>query len=197
MNTGEIYRLLGKYYDGLSSEEEERELRRLFREGTVPPELEPDSRIFSYMDQDEAGIPMPDEGFEARVIEAINRSGEKGMPVIRRKLLYSILSSAAAVALITAFWFLFINRSEPSDTFKDPRLAYNEAARILYSVSEKMNTGLNAMEPARKASKTASAGIGMFEKSAGMINDNLRPLNYFRKAMVIVSSPLESKKTLK
>jgi len=197
MNTGEINRLLEKYYNGLSSVEEEEELRRFFREGKVTAELEDEQQIFSYLDSTGSYIPMPDESFENRIITAIDRIESEKRGMFRKRVLYSVLSSAAAVLLIFGTWFFIIRQSEPADTFKDPRLAYNEAVRVLYSVSEKMNTGLNAMEPARKATKTASYGLNRVERSAGMISDNLKPLNYFRKAMVIVSSPLVKSKKLK
>ena len=195
MNTGEIYRLLERYYEGLTTETEENELRSFFRNGDVPPEMEDERLIFILMERSPGETPMPDMGFEDRIINAVDLDERRR--IRGRRTLYAILSSAAAVLMFFGIWFGFVHDTRKTDTFNDPRLAYNEAARILYNVSERMNNGLSAIEPARKASQTASREIRRVEKSTGMISDNLKPLNYFRKAMVIVSSPLETKSRLK
>jgi hypothetical protein len=47
------------------------------------------------------------------------------------------------------------------------------------------------MEPARKAQIRASRSIEKVGKSTGMINDKLKALDAFQKAMTIVSSSMD------
>lgn len=190
MNTGEIYSLLERYYEGKCSDDEEQALRKFFREEAVPPELEIEKEMFSFYDAS-ISVPQPDSGFEGRIISAIDKTENRKYIINTRRYLFAVMSTAAALLLLIGSWYFFIRRTEPADTFKDPQLAYNETIRILYHVSSKMNTGIDAMEPARKARATAVNGIDRVGKSTGMINKNLKSLDYFRKAMVIVSSPLE------
>jgi hypothetical protein len=191
MNTAEVYALLEKFYEGKLSDEQENELRDFFRKGNIPPELEDEREMFSYYDTT-AQAPMPDAGFEARIINATATGGQSLSIFRNRKYVLAFMSSAAAFLLLFGTWFFFVRRSEPADTFTDPKLAYNETMKVLYSVSAKMNTGFDALESARKASSVAKRNISRVGRSTDMINQNLKPLNYFKKAMVIVSSPLET-----
>ncbi len=189
MNIQEIYSLLGKYYDGTSTDEEEIRLRQFFLEDEVPAELEEDRQIFLHWNG-ETSIPMPDEGFEQRILKRID-AAEHGNRFRMRRILFPAMSSAAAILILFGSWFFFIHRQEPGDTFKDPALAYNESVKILYSVSSRLNTGMNALEPVRKARSVTAKSLGTFEKSTAIINDNFKSLDYFRKTMQIVSSPLD------
>jgi hypothetical protein len=190
MNTQEINSLLEKYYEGRCSDEEEQILRKYFREADVPPELETETEMFGNYDSS-LSVPQPAADFEDRILRSIDRAENKKGALSTRRYLFAVMSTAAAIFLLIGSWFFFIRRTEPADTFRDPALAYNETIRILYNVSARLNTGMNAMEPVRKAQSVAEKSIGRVGKSTSMINDNLKALDYFQKAMVIVSSPLE------
>lgn len=190
MNTKEIYSLLEKYYDGRCSDDEEQILRLYFMDADVPGELEAEKEIFSYYNS-ALTVPQPSKGFEERIIRSLDKTDNRIRTIRNRKYMFALLSSAATLLLLFGSWFFFIRKTEPTDTFRDPALAYNETIKILYDVSTRLNTGINALEPARKARNTAVRSIGAIGKSTGMINDNLRSLDYFQKAMDIVSSPFE------
>ena len=190
MNTLEIKSLLEKYYEGNCSDQEEQLLREYFREAEVAPGLEAEKEMFGYYDSS-LSIPEPSAGFEKRIILAVDGVENKKGRLTVRRYIFSTMSAAAAIMLLIGSWFFFIRRTEPDDTFRDPAIAYNETVKILYSVSAKINTGMNAMEPVKKVRSVAEKSIGRVGRSAGMINDNLKTLGYFQKAMVIVSSPLE------
>jgi hypothetical protein len=190
MNTLEIYSLLEKYYDGRCSDDEEQILRKFFREAEIPPELQAEKEMFSYFDS-ALSVPKPSSDFEERIIRSVDIAENKSHVLNTRRYLFAAMSSAAALLLLIGSWFFFVRRTEPADTFRDPALAYNETIRILYNVSARLNTGISAMDPVRKAQSIAAKSIGTVGKSTGMINDNLKALDYFQKAMVIVSSPLE------
>jgi len=190
MNTQEIYSLLEKYYEGRCSDEEEQALMRYFREEEVPPEIMAEKELFnSYVES--FPVPEPDSGFEQRIISSLDREIERRNRKATNRFLYAVMSAAAALLLLVGSWYFFIRRTEPADTFKDPVLAYNETVKILYNVSSRMNEGLNAMEPARKAQSIAAKNLDRVGKSTGLLDRNLKSLDYFTKAIDIVSSPLE------
>jgi hypothetical protein len=190
MNTEEIQNLLEKYYNGSCSDEEEQLLRKYLREGDVPPELEAEREMFRYYDSS-IQVPQPAADFEERIIRSVDMADNRRGSGSGRRYLFAVISTAAAILLLIGSWFLFIRRTEPADTFRDPALAYNETVRVLYSISAKMNTGMDAMDQVRKVQSVAAKSLSRVEKSTSMINDNLKGLDYFQKAMVIVSSPLE------
>jgi hypothetical protein len=190
MNTKEVYSLLEKYYDGRCSDEEEQILRMYFRDADVPYELEAEKEVFGYYNS-ALIVPQPSKGFEERIIRSLDKTDNRIRTKQSRKYMFALLSSAATLLLLFGSWFFFIRKTEPTDTFRDPALAYNETIKILYDVSLRLNTGMNALEPARKAQNTAVRSIGTVGRSTGMINDNLKALDYFQKAMDIVSSPFE------
>ncbi len=190
MNTLEIKRLLEKYYEGNCSDNEEQLLRIYFRGTGIPPELEPEREIFAHYDSS-LSIPEPTAGFEERIIMSVaSAESKKGRSSINRYI-FAYMSAAAAIMLLIGSWFFFIRRTEPADTFRDPAIAYNETVKILYRVSARLNSGMDAMEPFKKVNSLAVMTIGRVGRSTEMINDNLKALGYFQKAMDIVSSPLE------
>ncbi|MDR0422542.1 MAG: hypothetical protein LBH72_05990 [Proteiniphilum sp.] len=100
--TSDIRRLLEKYFEGNSSVEEERALRRRFAQGEVPGELGVYTALFRFLDEESAALTAPDGG----------RRGEKGVSkVVRgrtapRKRLWRRLgmgmAAASAAAILVA-----------------------------------------------------------------------------------------------
>lgn len=191
MNIQEIYTLLDRYYNGESSDEEERVLRKYFSEGTVPPDLESEKEIFDHFSA--RGVaPAPSPDFEKRIISEIDKAGRADPAFIIKRRLYTVISSAAAILLLLGSYFILAERSRPSDTFSDPALAYAETIKILYNVSATLNGGIDALEPVIKLESAAAKSMGTISRSTGMIGSNLRSLDYFQKAINIVNSPLEN-----
>jgi hypothetical protein len=191
MNTQEVHTLLDKYYRGETSDEDEIKLREYFSEGNIAPEFEDEREIFAFYNY-RGKAPGPSENFEKAIISAVDRSeGENPRRFVRR-VLYTVISSAAALLLLVASYLLLIRESEPSDTFSDPSLAYAETVKILFSVSGKLNTGIGALEPVKKFETTLSKSMGTVTRSTGLIENNLRSLDYFQRAVNIVNSPLET-----
>lgn len=189
MNIQEIYALLDKYYMGESSDEEERSLRKYFSEETIPPDLESEKEIFDHFSA--TGMaPEPSLDFEDRIITALDKAERDDPSFVIKRRLYTVISSAAAILILVGSYIIFSERNKPADTFSDPALAYAETIKILYNVSASLNSGFNALEPVRKLESTASKSMGTISRSTGMIENNLRSLDYFQKAINIVNSPL-------
>jgi hypothetical protein len=189
MNTQEINRLLGKYYNGESSPGEEQQLKQFFESGDIPAELKADSEIFRYY-SDSFSVPEASADLEARIISAIgdNDIHHKGMG--RRRLLFAVLSAAAGILILVGSWFFFTRSIEPKDTYSDPRVAYAQAVSILYDVSSQLSRGTRALDPVLKFEDTARKSIGTVTRSTGMIDYNLRNLDYFQRAIKMVNDPM-------
>lgn len=133
--------LLRKYYDGLTSSEEEARLRDLLDASGADDVFASDRILLS------AGrtvVPEPSVEF-MRNLEAVTLHGEH--PRVRRRPYRHALSLAAGIALLLGSYFIFrtVNASEPADTFSDPELAMAEVRNILLNVSQNMNTGTGAL----------------------------------------------------
>jgi hypothetical protein len=136
--------LLEKYYKGESTEDEELTLRTFFLSDIVPEGFEAEKEIFSYYSY-AAGITEPSQGFEKRIIAAIDDSEIKADIHIVRRGLLTIMSTAAGILLLAGSYFFFIMEREPKDTFSNPQIAYAETVKVLYEVSSQLNRGTQAL----------------------------------------------------
>ena len=186
MNTEEIKRLLEKYYNAEGSEEEELILRKFFMEEVVPEELLEEKEIFNYYSFS-ATVPEPSDGFEERIISAINNDDSAHKTGGRWKLYLSIASIAAGLLILTGSYFFFINRYETTDTFSDPDIAYAEAMKILYNVSSRMNRGTRALETVAMMQDVPGKSLKTINKSTTIIEEKLKTLDYFNKAIEIIT----------
>jgi hypothetical protein len=133
--------LLRKYYDGLTSSEEEARLRELLDASGTDDVFASDRILLS---AGRTGVPEPSVEF-MRNLEAVTRHGEH--PGVRSRPYRYALSVAAGIALLVGSYFIFstVAASEPDDTFSDPELAMAEVRNILLNVSQNMNTGTGAL----------------------------------------------------
>ena len=185
MNEEELKRLVGKYYNGESTVEEESALREYFRSSNVPEGYEAEKVIFSYYDDSET-VPEPSHDFEAQILAAIDASDRKKN---MRKLLLPVLSAAAGLLLLGGSWFFFINRAESRDTFSDPDIAYAETIKILRDVSSKLNHGTQVLEPVGKFDEMTRKSFETINKSTIKVEKNLKDLNLLQKAIEVPQLP--------
>ena len=68
-----------------------------------------------------------------------------------RLIMTCIMGAAAGIVLFFGIWTAVETFRRPEDTFTDPETAYAEVEKALFSISEKMNAGL---EKAAEAEKT-------------------------------------------
>jgi len=135
--------LLEKWYDGNTSPEEERELKKLLQRPGLPESLAPDRELLLGLDK-AADSQLSDPGFDDRVFDAIEKQ-------IRTRSLSARMFwklSAAALVLIILFASLIWHFTQPDD--ESPPLTYTqeeirEAGDItmttLFFVSDLLNTG--------------------------------------------------------
>jgi hypothetical protein len=190
MNEKELKRLIEKYYNGESTEQEERVLRDYFEKNNVPQGYEAEKVIFGYY-AESSEIPEPSIDFEARILAGIDASERNKNSLRIKKYLIPVLSIAAGVLILAGSYFFFINRAESQDTYTDPKLAYAETIRILRDVSSQLNRGTQVLEPVGKINEVTKKSFETINKSTRMVEKNLKNLDYLQKAIDITHVPVE------
>ena len=177
MKTPEIKQLLERYYEGISTIDEEQLLKRYFSGADVPEERSGEQEIFRYLSHESKTIiPEPSPDFEGRIVAAIEREN-KPLAMPERSRFYAFLSvAAAAVVILAAAYFFFERRPDIRDTYSDPEVAYAEAMKILYNVSERMNEGTKALDQLGALKEKTGKTLNAVGRSASLIEDNMKPL---------------------
>jgi|WetSurMetagenome_2_1015567.scaffolds.fasta_scaffold490242_1 hypothetical protein len=181
MNEEELNRLIEKYYNGESTEDEEDKLKDYFRQSDVPDAYEAEKALFGYYTE-KADFIEPSVGFEERMIAGIDSSSGNKMVSIRRYIL-PVLTAAAGLLILAGSYFFFAHKSQSIDTFKDPTIAYAETIKILRDVSVKMNRGTQVLEPVGKFSGLTKKSIETINKSTKYVEQNMKNLDLIQKAL--------------
>ena len=172
MNSEELNRLLGKFYNGESTEEEEELLKSFFREDNIPQGFDDEEAVFNYYSSS-MKIPEPSADFESRILRGIDESEGKQNSGRNRTIALWIMSTAAGLLIMVGSYFFFADKEELKDTFSDPEIAYAETLRILMAVSEQLNKGSRALEP-----------VGVInEVKSKEIEKDLKNLDYIQQAI--------------
>jgi hypothetical protein len=176
-NLKSIEALLERYYRGETSTAEEALLREFFASGDVPEHLAADAEMLGFFSkQQESGMPA---GLQNRLEDMIESKAGKSISVFASWKYYWISGAAAVILLLLALFLDTQIKKHPSfqatgDTYEDPYLAYAEAKRVLYYVSDKMNTGI---EPLQEIQKLESGK--RFAQPFFSIGSGLQKLEYF------------------
>jgi hypothetical protein len=182
MNNEEISKLVRKFYDGVSTDEEEKYLRALFSGEQTPEGFETEKEFILFC-MSRGHVEGPSPGFEEKILKRVDDSHIKSFETKSGKYLLPLISSvAAAIILMIGTYFFLENRSGYKDTFSDPEIAYNETMRILMDVSVRLNKGTNALEPVSKLSTMTDFSLQKISESSALINKSLSKLNKIGKA---------------
>lgn len=167
--------LLRKYYDGLTSAEEESQLRYLLDASAADGEFASDRALLS---AGRTEVPEPSADFTGK-LEAVTLQG--GRIRVRRRSYSYFLSVAAGIALLLGSYYIFstVTAREPADTFSDPELAMAEVRNILMNISQNMNTGSVTLREISTMSALPGAmnEMGMTVRSVDKSLSRLRYLN--------------------
>lgn len=74
----------------------------------------------------------------------------------RKKKIYSMVSVAAAIAVIVTGLSVSLLNNEPKDTFDDPYLAYAELEKAFATMSEGMKKGMDMVESSESVIKKST-----------------------------------------
>ena len=141
MNTDRINELLERYYEALTTEAEEEELRRFFNEEEVPAHLMGERDLFVQLQAAGDACVVP-EGFEEHLSATIDSwAAQEERP--KRSHIYRLRwigGIAASVLVAVAFSW---SRYEPArrDTCATPEEAYAEAHDALMQFAQALNKG--------------------------------------------------------
>ena len=143
METKEVKHLLQRYFNGESSDADERQLEAYFGGDNVAEELKVYKEFFGGIN--ELTQVDDDSTLEEDIMDYIleNEHSEK----IRFRKMWQTVTGVAATVIIVLGGFLFYQQAQQpyEDTFKDPEKAYEVAEQTLGYVSEKYNKGLSAL----------------------------------------------------
>lgn len=143
MSSHRIEKILEKYFQGESSLTEERTLREYFRKEDVPPHLAELKEQFLVIDE-ERKQELP-EDFDDLLFENIEKE-QRSKKASKRAFIYYVSSVAATILILVTVFFSFNPfASNTSYNEQEADLAFTEASRILYFVSEKFNKGANPL----------------------------------------------------
>ena len=147
MDLNRVEILLERYWNCVSTVEEENELKLLFNSNDVPDELKDSATLFKYFEQQKQTT--LDDKFSEEIIEKIKLQKP---PVVRKinSRFRNYMRVAAAVLVILAASFVFRMEfwqgEKPKlllveDTFQTPEEAYAETKKAFLLIAEKMNSG--------------------------------------------------------
>lgn len=152
MKAQDIRPLLDKYWDGETTEEEEKSLQAYFNSGEVETSLKQFQPYFGFFQQ-EKEIALEEKSTD-KFVENI-----KNQPVIQKGRILSLMPhlwkfAAAAVILIGALIMIprWTNPAPSSDivlqedSYDDPEKAYAEVKAALLLVSNKMKKGTSVAD---------------------------------------------------
>ena len=147
MDLNRVEILLERYWNCVSTVEEENELKLLFNSNDVPDELRESAALFKYFEQQKQAT--LNEKFNEEIIEKIKLQQSPTVIKINRGL-QNYMRVAAAVLVILAASFIFRMEfwqgEKPKlllveDTFQTPEEAYAETKKAFMLIAEKMNSG--------------------------------------------------------
>ena len=147
MDLNRVELLLERYWNCVSTVEEENELKALLSSNDIPAELKDSAALFRYFEQQQQAT--LDEKFTREIVAKIKHQQPPVVMKINRNI-RNYMRVAAAVLVILAASFVFRMEfwqgEKPTmllveDTFQTPEEAYAETKKAFMLIAEKMNSG--------------------------------------------------------
>ncbi len=174
MDSKRIDLLLERYWNCVSTQEEEAEIKAFFNSAAeVPSHLKSTAPLFQYFTK-EGDIKMLDKAFDDNLIEKLEQQ-PKGKIRTLEQSFQNYMKVAAAIALVIATSFMFRMEvwqgDKPAlllveDTYKNPEEAYAETKRALMLIASKMNHGKKEVQKISILSKAESKIKGDIDKNS-------------------------------
>lgn len=144
-----IKEILGRFYEGTASFQEEKELEEYFLSGSVPEDLSADKEFFLASANLLQTIEVP-EDLDEKILKRITVA-EKSERKVRRISVYSLTGLAAGLLILFSVYLGLLRENSLNSrldqyAIEDPELAYQEARKALEFVSEKWNTGTSELD---------------------------------------------------
>ena len=140
-----LEKLLDKYIEGSSTDEEEAVLREQLKKPGLADDLKPLADLFAFYESEKSAAPL-DALFDRQLLKRI----EKTENPARLGLLWKMAGIAAAILMIVSLSYVAFNE-EPlpavaEDTYTDPKKAFEETKKALMMLSSRLNEGTRQVE---------------------------------------------------
>ncbi|MCF6361369.1 MAG: hypothetical protein L3J29_11490 [Cyclobacteriaceae bacterium] len=175
MDSKRIDLLLERYWNCVSTQEEEAEIKAYFNSKVeIPAHLKSTAPLFQYFTK-EGEVKMLDKAFDHDLIEKLKQQPKKGKERTLGQSFQNYMKVAAVIALVIATSFVFRMEiwqdDKPElflveDTFKTPEEAYAETKRALMLIASKMNHGKREVKKISILSKAESKIKGNRDKNS-------------------------------
>ena len=138
MDSNRLKELLGRYWNGESTLEEEQQLRDHFSTSEIPEEHKETAALFKYFEQSRKKS-LTDISFDRTIVEKIHKPAAKGR--VASIVFNAMKIAAGVVVLMVAIWFVRteVRQSTPQevvDTYDDPKMAFEETKKALLMISK-------------------------------------------------------------
>ena len=187
MNSHKIEKLLVKYFEGETSLAEERSLREFFQQEEVPAHLE-ELKLQFELFESEAGEELPSD-FDEKLFDEIERQ-ERGRRSGRRTTIYYISGVAATILILITLFVRFDPFSAETEYNQgEAEVAFNEASRILYFVSDRFNKGANPLGKVARFEEgvTNLQPVKKFDEGV----NKATPVSTFNQITKLISNPAQ------
>jgi hypothetical protein len=178
MEPNKIKQLLEKYYEGITSIEEDQVLKDYFQNQSVPSELETDKELFTYTSLEAKTLPIGSQ-LEQKLIKWIDNQ-ESDEKKIRRLSWGYRISGIVATAAVVLICYLTIFKPKKEimfkDTYDNPQVAYAEAKKALLYISKQLNKGTKPLSQVGKLNAEMDK-----LSSISSLNDGLTQLELISK----------------
>jgi len=173
MNIREVEILTEKYFEGLTTIEEERLLKGFFAAGEFPEEMRPVAAMFGYFEV-EKEVKL-NRDFTDSFIREIER--KQVIPFYQNRRFWYYFSGVAASIILMVSLFIE-NQSSPlksNYTSEEAQLAYLQTKRTLAYVAEKFNQGVEPLDEIGKIEENANriAQLSKFNQSINKVNNTV------------------------
>ncbi len=177
----EIETLLQKYYDGISSPEEELELVRYFEQHETADDWNSArEQLLGISALQELEIPSPPE-METEILSALkNVQQERKTLSISRRGFFTAMSAAASIIILVSA-LIFLDRQPDLGTFSDPEVAYSQTKEAFDLVSKYFGQGTQDLGELNRI-ETAVKPLESLEK-VEQTRENLNKLGKFDEGM--------------
>lgn len=182
MKVNEIEKLLARYYEGETSEAEEKELKRFFSTtDDIPAHLLAEKKIFMQLNAACASEEMETpEGMESKLSSLIDKwdtherrtlKVKKHTRTLRLQWIASIAASLLILFSVGIYLYKPYTVSTPQDTCATPEEAYAQAQKALIMLSTSLNKGIEKVESVQEAT----------EKIQENVNEQLNRINNIKQ----------------
>lgn len=173
METKRTQILLQKYYDGISTPEEELDLLEYFSENEVPEEWKSaKEQLLGFHDIRDEEISIPEDLQQSIIKNLEPLQIDKKVKRLNTRPIYSVISVAASIVLIASA-LLFMNRQPDLGSFDDPDIAYAETKEALNMVSKYFNQGTEKLTNLGKMEEAVKPLVNLKK-----VDDTRRTLGY-------------------